>query len=121
MGKESTAYWGIDRRRHRVLVTQNTEYHFRDGLCVAVRDRRTGEWLADHAALQRTVSGCVQFGQGGVTVHKRPPVEGESLFFATGGRGFVTSSLLQELRPEKSVVDEYPAGLRGLRRRATRR
>ncbi len=38
-------YAGPDRRRHRVYVTKNTEYHFRDGFCVAVRDRRTGDFL----------------------------------------------------------------------------
>ena len=34
------SFSGPDRRRHRVYVTKNTEYHFRDGFCVAVRDRR---------------------------------------------------------------------------------
>lgn len=41
-----------ERRRHRVFYTQNTEYHLRDAECVGVRDRTTGEWLADHAALR---------------------------------------------------------------------
>ena len=36
-------YRGTERRRHRVYMTRNTEYHFRDGVCVAVRDRRTGD------------------------------------------------------------------------------
>ena len=45
MGAKSSAeFAGPDRRRHRVYVTRNTEYHFRDGFCVAVRDRRTGDF-----------------------------------------------------------------------------
>ena len=42
-----------ERRRHRVYVTRNTEYHFRDGFCVAVRDRRSGDFLQGHLAVQR--------------------------------------------------------------------
>jgi hypothetical protein len=41
-----------DRRRHRVFFTRHTEYHLRDDECVGVRDRDTGEWLIDHAALR---------------------------------------------------------------------
>ena len=45
-------YRGPERRRHRVFVTRNTEYHFRDGFCIAVRDRRTGQ-LAETLARRR--------------------------------------------------------------------
>ncbi len=41
-----------DRRRHRVFFTCHTEYHLRDDECVGVRDRSTGAWLVDHAALR---------------------------------------------------------------------
>jgi hypothetical protein len=40
------------RRRHRVFCTQHTEYHLRDAECVGVRDRSSGTWLIDHAALR---------------------------------------------------------------------
>jgi hypothetical protein len=122
MLKDAETYRGVDRRRHRILVTRNTEYHFRDGLCVAVRDRNTGEWMTDHVALQRTVSGSLQFlPNGAIRPNIGQPRVGESLFFATGGRDLVTSPLLQEVRPPKSLVDGYPAGLRGLRGRAANR
>ena len=39
-------YSGADRRVHQVFVTRNTEYHVRSGLCVGVRDRRTGAPVA---------------------------------------------------------------------------
>ncbi|MFO0673294.1 MAG: hypothetical protein U0235_27385 [Polyangiaceae bacterium] len=44
MSSTTRTRFGPDRRRHRVYVTKNTEYHFRDGFCVAVRgDRRPGD------------------------------------------------------------------------------
>lgn len=41
-----------ERRRHRVFYTNHTEYHLRDAECVGVRDRGTGDWVVDHAALR---------------------------------------------------------------------
>jgi hypothetical protein len=41
-----------ERRRHRVFFTKHTEYHLRDAECVGVRDRGTGAWIVDHAALR---------------------------------------------------------------------
>ena len=41
-----------ERRRHRVFFTKHTEYHLRDAECVGVRDRGSGAWLLDHAALR---------------------------------------------------------------------
>lgn len=121
LNKESEAYRGIERRRHKVYVTRNTEYHFRDGLCVAVRDRRTGGWVRDHVALNRRVSGSLQFfPNGAIRPNIGKPREGEALFFATGGRDLVTSPLLCVVRPEKQVVDAYPKGLSRIRDRRNR-
>jgi hypothetical protein len=41
-----------DRRRHRIFFTRHTEYHLRGDECVGVRDRGSGTWLTDHAALR---------------------------------------------------------------------
>ena len=41
-----------NRRRHRLFVTRHTEYHLRDDECVGVRDRDSGRWVRDHAALR---------------------------------------------------------------------
>ena len=41
-----------DRRLHRVFFTRHTEYHLRGDECVGVRDRNSGMWLKDHAALR---------------------------------------------------------------------
>lgn len=43
-----------DRRRHRLFRTRNTDYFLRDAECVGVRDRATGCWLRNHAALRMT-------------------------------------------------------------------
>ena len=47
-------------RRHRVYVTRNTEYHFRDGFCVAVRDRRSGDFSRATSRVRRRLQGGAQ-------------------------------------------------------------
>lgn len=98
-----------ERRRHRVYVTKNTEYHFRDGFCVAVRNRRTGEFLQGHLALRRRIHGGLRFYMNGAMVpNPGEPQAGEALFFATGGRDLVTSPLERVERPAKDLVRAYP-------------
>jgi hypothetical protein len=102
-------YKGPERRRHRVYVTRNTEYHFRDGFCVAVRDRRTGEFLHGHLALKRRVHGGIKFSpDGGIAPNAGEPRAGESLYFASEGRDLVTSALETVERPPREVVSAYP-------------
>ncbi len=102
-------YKGPERRRHRVYLTRNTEYHFRDGFCVAVRDRRTGEFLPGHLALHRRVQGALKFfDNGGIAPNTGDPRPGESLYFASDGRDLVTSPLEGVERPDPEVVNGYP-------------
>jgi hypothetical protein len=104
------SYEGPDRRRHRVYVTKNTEYHFRDGFCVAVRDRRTGDFLHGHLALRRRVHGGLKFFLNGAIVpNPGEPRVGEALYFATDGRDLVTSPLEDVQRPPKEIVSAYPS------------
>jgi hypothetical protein len=92
-----------------MFVTRNTEYHFRDAVCVAVRDRRSGNWLPSHLALQRKVSGRVRFQSNGVAIPADgPPELGEALYFGEDGRELVTSRLTSIERPAKQLVVEYP-------------
>src|SRR5579872_1276671 len=103
-------YGGPERRRHRVYVTRNTEYHFRDGRCVAVRDRRTGDYLHGHLALDQRVEGGIRFfGNGSLAPNLGDPRPGESLYFASEGRDLVTSALEKVERPKREVVAAYPA------------
>jgi hypothetical protein len=102
-------YQGPERRRHRVYLTRNTEYHFRDGFCVAVRDRRTGDFLHGHLALHRRVHGGLKFhAGGGIAPNDGEPRPGESLYFASDGRDLVTSALEGVERPSRDVVSAYP-------------
>jgi hypothetical protein len=106
----TSRYKGPERRRHRVYVTRNTEYHFRDGFCVAVRDRRTGEFLQGHLALHRRVQGGLKFfDNGGIAPNAGDPQPGESLYFASDGRDLVTSPLEGVERPHRAVVSGYPS------------
>jgi hypothetical protein len=109
-GTSQTTYDGPDRRRHRVYVTKNTEYHFRDGFCVAVRDRRTGDFLQGHLALRRRIHGGIKFYLNGAIIpNPGEPAVGESLYFATEGRDLVTSPLEGVQRPAKEIVQAYPS------------
>jgi hypothetical protein len=102
------AYYGKERRVHRVYVTRNTEYHVRRDLCVAVRDRRTGRWLSGHLAYGSRMAGGLRFGtQGGLIPNPGAPAIGESLFFHASGRDVVTSPLTGIERPPVEVVHTY--------------
>lgn len=107
MNAES-AYKGPDRRKNRVFVTKNTEYHFRGDQCVAVRDRRSNKWLPSHLAIGRRLSGGVHFHKNGaaVPVCERPAV-GEALYFADDGRELITSAVCGLERPTREVVRSY--------------
>jgi hypothetical protein len=100
---------GSNRRRHRMFVTKNTEYHFRDGFCVAVRDRRTGKFLQGHLALRRRVQGGLRvFPNGALLPNPGHPKEGEGLCFLSGGRDLVTSPIERIDRPSPELVAAYP-------------
>jgi len=106
---EEEDYGGPERRRHRVYVTRNTEYHFRDGFCVAVRDRRTGDFLHGHLALRRRIHGGLRFFLNGAIVpNPGDPRVGEALYFEANGRDLVTSPLEAVERPTRDVVQAYP-------------
>jgi hypothetical protein len=100
---------GVERRRHQMYVTRNTEYHLRDGVCIAVRDRQSGRWQLTHHALNRNISGAVRFNANGdpYPTLKAPEV-GEAMFFAIGGPDVVTSCLTAVERPAKDLVSSYP-------------
>lgn len=101
-------YAGQDRRVHRVFITRNTEYHVRKDLCVGVRDRRSGQWLRAHLALNNRIHGALKFhSSGGVVPNPGHPKIGESLFFHAAGRDLVTSAILSVERPPRDIVKVY--------------
>ncbi len=97
-----------ERRRHRVFVTRNTEYHFRDKLCVAVRDRRSGDFLPGHLAIKRHLGGGVhRLANGTLIPREDEPTPGEALYFLADGLDLVTSPLIRVERPTKDIVKTY--------------
>lgn len=101
------AFRGEDRRRHRVFVTRNTEYHVRDGYIVAARDRKDGRWL-EHAALGMQVRGHVE--RDGLIPKRGDPEAGQRLYLARpeGSHDIVTSVVVAIERPAKEIVATYP-------------
>jgi len=103
-------YGGKERRVHRIFVTRNTEYHTRKGVCVRVRDRRSGQWMPTHLAVNTRVIGGLRFHLGGdVLPNSGIPSIGESMLFETGGRDLVTSTVVSVERPSKELAASYAA------------
>lgn len=104
----SQGYRGQERRRHTLYVTKNTEYHVRDGVCIAVKSRVKGTWTLNHSTLNRAVTSAVRFSAGDPCPSLEPAAIGDALFFGDGGSDIVTSRLLEITRPAKQVVEAYP-------------
>jgi hypothetical protein len=105
------SYQGAERRRHQTYVTRNTEYHLRDGVCVAVRDRRTGRFVPAHIAVTLPLLGAVKIHSSGTAIPRldRPTV-GDALCFSRtddASRQIVTSRVESIERPQKAVVESY--------------
>ena len=106
-------YGGPDRRRYRVLITQNTEYHCKDKTCIAVRDLKSGSFKSDHPALGRRMSGGIRFtNEGSISSFTKPgewPHPGERVLFSAGKleTELQTSPLRAVSRPPKEIVGQY--------------
>src|SRR5258706_11612070 len=105
-------YSGPERRSHRVFVTHNHEYHCRDGLCVAVRDTSTGEFLSGHTALGKKMSAAVKLNDNGIETISLPDDAhvGERLHFSSppdDQHDVLTSPVEAIVRPPKEVVERY--------------
>lgn len=104
---------GQERRRHRLVVTRNTEYHLRDMVCVAVRDRNTKRWSEGHMAVTLKVEGGVKFHDNGAVVPSlTEPAPGDAMYFcylSPSGerRQLVTSRIEDIVRPPKRDVLAY--------------
>jgi hypothetical protein len=113
MDPTNAAYQGPDRRRRRVYVTQNHEYHCKDGICVAVRDTQTGAFVPRHIAVGKTVTSALVFRGGGIASIAPPEqaVPGQRIHLAEDAEDrsdVLTSSLKAVERPARHIVHEYP-------------
>jgi len=97
-----------DRRFNKMFVTRNTEYYLRGELCLAVKDRRTSEWLSGHLAIGRRLSGGVRILPNGEAIPvPSSPAVGEALYFAEGGRELITSVLCCVERAPRELVQSF--------------
>lgn len=99
-------YTGPERRRHRLFVTQNTEYHLRDRTCVAVRDLWSGRWRRDHPALGRRLFGAVRACASGLEPIADPR-PGSILWFENGDDDILTSTVTYVSRPPRTALRHY--------------
>jgi hypothetical protein len=84
---------------YQVFLTRNSEYHLQSHVCVGVRDRRTGQWFAEHPALSRPL----------LSAFLRTPHLGEPLEFELEGEPLRTSPVLnieERRRAGKSSVTQ---------------
>jgi len=104
-------YQGVERRRFFAYVTRNTEYHFQDGTCVAVRDRRTGQFLMAHVALGMRLVGGVNMTPNGLRLPKsEKPEVGDALCLTKSiesSHQIVTSRVESIERPSRDTVEKY--------------
>jgi hypothetical protein len=104
---------GPERRHHHVYLTLNSEYHCRDDLCVAVRNLQTGEFVDDHPAIGRRLTGAIRFNDdGGIASFSRcgeQPRPGENLYFSSGPStiGVRTTGVRGIQRPPRKIVQRY--------------
>ena len=111
---EPKSYRGDERRRHHVYITRNTEYHLRDNVCVAVRDRRSRSFRPAHIALNLKLQGGVKiFSNGALIPNVQKPLVGDAIFFTIEGpegydKQIVTSRIEKNDRPPKRDVMLYP-------------
>lgn len=105
-----SGYGGIERRRHKVYVTHNTEYHTRDDVCIAVRNRRTGQWEPRHRALGHKMCGALHTPQKlGELPFRDRPEPGDQVVFDDGRQHHVITSELERVtRPPRELVPYYP-------------
>ena len=111
--RKTRRHRGPERRHHRMFLTRNSEYHCRDGTCVAVRDLVTGKFRHDHPAIGRHMTGGIRFALDGsvqsITQCGEEPHVGESLFFSNGklDEELRTSALRTITRPPAVALREY--------------
>ncbi len=105
-----SGYGGPERRRYQTFITRNTEYHLRDEMCVAVRDRQSDTWLVNHLALGHRLRGAVEVRDNGeaIPVPQLPQV-GQALYFDSNERELITSLLCGVQRPAPEMVATYPS------------
>ena len=88
-----------------MFVTRNTEYHLRTDECVGVRDRESGDWFRDHAALRLRAVKLPPMGQDEHWLGRR-------IQFWGSHADVLTSEVVEVQRPPRTDVEAYISSLR---------
>lgn len=88
-----------------MFATKHTEYHLRGDECVGVRDRRSGLWLVDHAALRLRALRLPAVGEG-------ERWKGRRIQFWSSKMDVLTSPVVECRRPVRDVVAGYVSQFR---------
>jgi hypothetical protein len=98
----------IDRRLHRMFVTENSEYHLKENVCVGIRSLRSGKWITRAKALKaRLIGGISSMIEVKLAAPSFPKV-GESLLFMTDdGEDVVTTRIKDIRRPPREALNFY--------------
>jgi len=98
----------VDRRRHRMFVTRNSEYHMREDICVGVRNTREDRWLDRSRLLSARLMGAVDsFSTLSSSACTEPAVGKYLLFVCENGELIVTTKLEAIDRPPLDAVKNY--------------
>jgi len=99
-----------ERRHNWAYLTRNTVYYTRQGRCVAVRDRTSGRWVEDHAAIRAELYGSMAINDNSEVLRPRflDVQVGEQLCFVREGRNTLVTSRLEEVRrPTLDTIREH--------------
>lgn len=92
----------------QIAATRNTEYHLRDRVCIAVRDRRTGRWHSDHPAVGNLVTCMFASVRGGWRPHAFSTRRiGSVMHFGQAPEPVTTGAIRVVFEPDASVVAFY--------------
>jgi hypothetical protein len=108
MMEEREARTLVERRRHRMFVTGNTEYHVKDDICVGIRKIGDGTWITKAKALKARLVGGINSISEILYASPSFPTVGQSLLFINDeGEDIVTTKVTHIVRPPMEAVRYY--------------
>jgi len=100
----------IEKRKHRMFVTRNTEYHLKNETCVAVRNRSTGDWLMHARALGARLIGTISSHDkknAKPVIYLLPEVGDNLILMSSTGLDIVTTKVRGIHRPPVQALKYY--------------
>jgi len=100
----------IEKRKHRMYVTRNTEYHMKNNVCVGIRNRKTGDWLMHARALGARLIGTIASSMqrhNKFTIFLLPEVGNNLILLSPTGVDLVTTKIRAVHRPTIQSLKYY--------------